>query len=290
MSSQPYDIVISDDSARDWTGLHALKLLRERDQDVPFIMVASPADDETVAEFILNGASDCIDRNRVQSLAHWLSRWPSKSGRRGDDRNRMEQELQRSRSLVQRARGESYLRRLPGQCERPFRTRQEMLVAMLGYASLEELRRTNLMTDVMREPERTKLQEALFQTDRIEGIYVDWARKDGTLLRVHLSGRQIRDETKALDDEWELIAQDLTAQRALEDNLRRLAATDPFDRPGRNPTASSRRPSTRRLGRAQRTERGFAVVMLDLDGLKQINDTMVIWPAIGRFVALPTRS
>ena len=79
---------------------------------------------------------------------------------------------------------------------------------MLGYASLEELRRTNLMTDVMREPERTKVQEALFQTDRIEGIYVDWARKDGTLLRVHLSGRQIRDETKVLHDEWELIAQD----------------------------------------------------------------------------------
>ena len=269
VSSQPYDIVISDDTARDWTGLHALELLRERDQDMPFIMVAAPADDETVAEFILNGASDCIDRNRLSLLPLAVALAVEERAAR-DDRNRMEQELQRSRSLYNALVENPTFGVCQVNANGLFVHANETLVAMLGYASLEELRRTNLMTDVMREPERTKVQEALFQTDRIEGIYVDWVRKDGTLLRVHLSGRQIRDETKALDDEWELIAQDLTAQRALEDNLRHLAATDPLTGLANHRKLAEALDAEMR--RAQRTERGFAVVMLDLDGLKQIND------------------
>ena len=61
-------------------------------------MVAAPADDETVAEFILNGASDCIDRNRLSLLPLAVALAVEERAAR-DDRNRMEQELQRTRSL-----------------------------------------------------------------------------------------------------------------------------------------------------------------------------------------------
>jgi DNA-binding NtrC family response regulator len=53
---------------RKWTGMQALELLQEHDREVPFILVAPNPDDETLAEYMLNGATDCVDKNRPNLL------------------------------------------------------------------------------------------------------------------------------------------------------------------------------------------------------------------------------
>ena len=88
-------------------------------------------------------------------------------------------------------------------------------------------------------------------------------------MRVRLSGRQVGIEEGAPDG-CEIIAEDVTAQRAAEDHLRHLAATDAL-----TSLANYRRLSQElasEIKRSDRTGRAFAVLMFDLDGMKQIND------------------
>jgi diguanylate cyclase (GGDEF)-like protein/PAS domain S-box-containing protein len=268
LRTQPYDIVISDETTRDWTGMRALQFLRERDIDMPFILVTGRGDDETLSEYILNGASDCVDRRRLNLLPLAVALAVEERAAR-DERNLVEQALQRSRALYEAlVENPGY-----GVCQVDVDGRlvhaNDALVAMLDYACREALVGANLK-DVMRSLDGIDVLEVYRQAGRIQGLHVDLARTDGTLVRVRLSGRRVRGETKGLGDEWELIAEDITAQRALEQHLRHLAATDPL-------TGLA---NYRRLGealdtemkRAERTGRGFAVLMLDLDAMKSIND------------------
>jgi diguanylate cyclase (GGDEF)-like protein len=72
-------------------------------------------------------------------------------------------------------------------------------------------------------------------------------------------------------DGCEVIAEDVTAQRASEDHLRELAATDAL-----TGLANYRRLSEileSEIKRSERTSRAFAVLLFDLDGMKRINDS-----------------
>ena len=269
LHARPYDIVVSDELADEWTGVHALEFLRERDQNMPLIVIAAPADDDAVADFMLKGASDCVDVSRLNFLPLAVALAVEDRAAR-DERTRVEQELQRSRALYDALMQNPTHGVCQIEADGRFVQANAALVAILGYGSRDELLRANLITDVMRDPSRTALRTAIQETDRIDALHVDWTRKDGTLLRVHLSGRQIRDDAQERPHEWELIAEDLTAQRALEEELRHLAATDPM-----TGLANYRRLTEvldTEMTRAKRTGRGFAVLMLDVDRMKHIND------------------
>jgi PAS domain S-box-containing protein len=92
------------------------------------------------------------------------------------------------------------------------------LIQMLGYGSEEELLEIDLDRDIFLEPgERANIVAERGQT--FESAAVTWKRKDGTHIKVMLSGRPVR------DPEWpsscyELIAENVTEQRFLEKQLR----------------------------------------------------------------------
>lgn len=89
-------------------------------------------------------------------------------------------------------------------------------------------------------------------------------------MRVRLSGQQVGVEQGAPDG-CEVIAEDVTAQRASEDHLRHLAATDAL-----TGLANYRRLSEildSEVRRSERTARSFAVLLFDLNGMKRINDS-----------------
>src|SRR5260370_7468430 len=54
---------------------------------------------------------------------------------------------------------------------------------------------------------------------------IEWKRKDHTSLKVRLSGREVLSEQGELEG-YEIIAEDVTRQRELEDHLRQQAASD----------------------------------------------------------------
>jgi hypothetical protein len=59
----------------------------------------------------------------------------------------------------------------------------------------------------------------------VEPIEIEWKRKDQTTLKVRLSGREVVSENGNLEA-YEIIVEDVTRQRELEDHLRRQAARD----------------------------------------------------------------
>jgi diguanylate cyclase (GGDEF)-like protein/PAS domain S-box-containing protein len=146
----------------------------------------------------------------------------------------------------------------------------QVLVTMLGYKSREDLQSANLASDILQDPvKRAQLLERSLRTGRVDPVETDWKRKDGTTLRVRLSGRKVRGEKGALDG-YGIIVEDVTRQRALEDQLRKQAASD-----GLTGLANYRQLVDvlgSEIARTKRTGREFTLLFLDLDGLKQIND------------------
>ena len=98
------------------------------------------------------------------------------------------------------------------------------LLAMLGYASLDELRRRNL-EDTGFEPEypRARFEEAIRRDGHVRGIEARWKRKDGEVLVVRENALAIRgSDGKVLF--YEGAVEDVTERTRAEEARRRLAA------------------------------------------------------------------
>ena len=100
-------------------------------------------------------------------------------------------------------------------------------------------------------------------------LEIDWKRQDGTSLKVRLSGREVNiGEGNAVG--YGIIVEDVTKQRELEERLRQEAVRDPL-----TGLANYRYlvgVLDGEIEQSKRTGREFALLLLDLDRLKQIND------------------
>ena len=122
----------------------------------------------------------------------------------------------RYRSLVQSAVVGIYRATLDGR----FLEVNPALVAMLGYQSRTELLSLTLRRDVFVDPEANgALHQAFLRRGRFEGVEARWRRRDGGVITVRLSGRGVRDDREG-SEVFEVIAEDVTERRALEDQLR----------------------------------------------------------------------
>ncbi len=269
LRKESYDVVLAAASVDGWTGLQALSVLQEEGREIPFILVTKGLEAELVDEFMKKGASDCVDKARLVRLPLAVAVAVERTTQR-EEQDRVERALRHSeahyRALLENP---TY-----GICrfdvEGRFLEVNQALVTMLGYGSKEDLKAANLATDIIRDPiERAQLFEPYRQSGHIDLVEVEWKRKDGTPMKVRLSGRRVGNEDGPPEG-CEIIAEDVTAQRASEDHLRHLAATDAL-----TGLANYRRLSEElesEIKRSDRTGRAFAVLMFDLDGMKQIND------------------
>jgi diguanylate cyclase (GGDEF)-like protein/PAS domain S-box-containing protein len=264
-----YDVVLSDTVVPKWTGLQALALLLEQAEDIPFILVTKPLNTEIVDEFMRKGASDCVDKSRLVRLPLAVAIAVERRTLRGEQ-VRVEKMLSHSeahyRALIENP---TY-----GICrfdvDGRFVEVNQALVTMLGYGSKEDLMTANLASDIIHDPtEREQLFAPFRRTGRVERVEVEWKRKDGSPMPVRLSGMHVAGE-EGVPDGCLVIAEDVTAQRVSEDNLRQLAATDALTGLGNYRRFSEA--LEREIKRSDRTRRTFAVLVFDLDGMKQIND------------------
>lgn len=146
----------------------------------------------------------------------------------------------------------------------------QALVTMLGYASQEELLAVNRAADILHDAsKRAQLLGEVGENGRVDPLEVDWDRKDGTNLKVRLSGREVN-TSEGVRDGYGIIVEDVTKQRELEDHLREQAARDPLTGLANYRYLVGVLDSE--IKRSSRTGRGFALLLFDLDRLKQIND------------------
>jgi len=70
----PPEIVLSDNSMPRFDGMRAMKILRDQDMDIPFILVSGTIGEERVAECLKAGATDYVLKDRLGRLAQVIRR------------------------------------------------------------------------------------------------------------------------------------------------------------------------------------------------------------------------
>ncbi|MEQ1352606.1 MAG: sensor domain-containing diguanylate cyclase [Candidatus Acidiferrum sp.] len=144
----------------------------------------------------------------------------------------------------------------------------DALVKMLGYDAQQELLAVNVAEEIFADP--VKLAQLLGQLpETSDPLEADWARQDGSRVKVRLSAQAVLNK-EGQPESYEAIVEDVTKQRELEDHLRRLATIDPLT--GLSNYRHLLDTLDREIRRSNRTGREFALLMFDLDDLKQLND------------------
>jgi diguanylate cyclase (GGDEF)-like protein/PAS domain S-box-containing protein len=268
LRSKFYDIIVAEYPAPNSQGAQALELVRRMEKQVPLIFVTDQVPLETVAELITDGAADCIEMDHVGHLPVAVRRALSENNLRVE-RDRAEKHLRHSEARYRALVGNLNYGICRCGAEGKFLDVNQTLVTMLGYGSRQELLTVNLASDIISDScKRAQLLGRPGQDLKVEPVEIEWKRKDGTALKVRLSGREVggAGETEC----YEVIAEDVTKQRELEDHLRQQAAKDSL-----TGLANYRHlvdVLDSEIRRSERTSREFALLLFDLDGLKQVND------------------
>ena len=269
LSSKSYDAVLAEYPLPDWQGAAVPELLHQKGTQAPLIFLADAIPQETVTELLLNGAADCIEMRHVGHLPVVLRRVLHANNLR-EERDHAERRLRRSEAHYRALVGNLVYGMCRCDPEGTLLNVNQTLMTMLGYTSKEDLLRARLFDQILSN--RHKRLRMLRQTDKetiAAPLEVDWKHKSGASLKVRLSGREAEDEHGRTDG-YEIIVEDITRQREMEDHLRQLAAKDGLTGLANYRTLVEVLDSEMR--RSQRTGREFAVVLFDLDGLKRIND------------------
>src|SRR6202167_2643305 len=264
-----YDVVLAEYPSPNWPGPHELEMLRMRERLIPCIFLISTIQAETVAELISSGAADCVGMDHLGHLPVAVRRALSENHLR-EERDRTEKKLRHSEARYRALVGNLAYGICRCNVKGKFLDVNPALTTMLGYASRDELLAVNLAADVLCDPaKRAQLLDHAASHPDADPLETDWKRKDGATLKVRLGGREVKNAGET--ESYEIIVENVTQQRKLEDHLRQQAAKDPLT--GLANYRHLVETVNSEIKRSERTGREFALLFLDLDGLKRINDS-----------------
>jgi two-component system, cell cycle sensor histidine kinase and response regulator CckA len=147
----------------------------------------------------------------LQAIAHFLATAMQKM--------RAEEALQHSetryRELVENATYGIYRASIGGE----FLQVNPALVRILGYASKQELIEQPANSIYRNPQDAGLLLEEYCRTGRVDGVQVEWNRKDGSFTTVRLSGRAVLGDA-GNPEGLEIIVEDVAERSALENQLR----------------------------------------------------------------------
>jgi diguanylate cyclase (GGDEF)-like protein/PAS domain S-box-containing protein len=246
-----------------WKGKRVLELMHQLKKNIPLIFVVRDWKREIVAELIMGGVSDCIAMNNIGHLPVAVLRALEEKALR-EERDRAQEELRRSEARYRALAGNFSYGIFHCNSVGRFIDVNQALVTILGFETKDKLMAVNLMGDIIQDV--GKLAQLLGRTEELEPLEVEWRCRDSKTVRVRLSAQRVANGT----DTYEVIVEDITKQRALEDHLRYLAASDPLT--GLANYRHLIEVLDMEIKRSKRTGREFALLLLDVDGLKRIND------------------
>src|SRR6266404_2554221 len=269
LAAHAYDLVVAEYPSPNWQETQALELLNRSKRQIPLIFVGRILQRETIADFVTRGAYDCIEMDHIGHLPVAVHRALDEKALR-DERDRAQIGLRHSEARYRALAGNLSYGICRCDLDGKFLEVNEAMVKMLGYASKEELLGVNLASDLIQDPvRRAQLLGQPDQQGSVDPLEIEWKRKDGTILKVRLNGYEVMGEQGELDA-YEVITEDVTNQRQLEDHLRQQAARDPLT--GLVNYRHLAEVLDMEIKRSERTGREFALLLFDLDGLKEIND------------------
>jgi diguanylate cyclase (GGDEF)-like protein/PAS domain S-box-containing protein len=268
LKAKCYDVVLAEFPSPNWSRRRELEMLRLRERQIPCIFLIDSMQPEIVAELVSSGAADCVGMDHIGHLPVAIRRALSENRLR-EERDRTEKRLRHSVARYRALVGNLTYGICRCSTKGKFLDVNPALATMLGYASREELLAVNLAADVLCDPsKRAQLLGRCEPHNDEDPLEIEWRRKNGATLKVRLSGREVKNEGETAS--YEIIVENVTQQRKLEDHLRQQAAKDALT--GLANYRHLVETVDSEIKRSERTAREFALLFLDLDGLKKIND------------------
>jgi diguanylate cyclase (GGDEF)-like protein/PAS domain S-box-containing protein len=268
LESKYYDVVLAEYPGGNSQGSQVLDILHLRDRQIPCIFLTDTTQPETLAKLITEGAADCVGMDHIGHIPVAIRRALSENKLR-KERDQTEKKLRHSEARYRALVGNLTYGMCRCNTRGKFLDVNQALVTMLGYTSRDELLAADHASDILCDAsKRAQLLGRSPGSTGAEPLEIDWKRKNGTTLKVRLSGREVSSADER--DSYEIIVEDVTQQRKLEDHLRQQAAKDSLT--GLANYRHLVETVDMEIKRSERTEREFALLFLDLDGLKQIND------------------
>ena len=266
---QSYDVVVAEYPSPNWKGSQALQLLHQTVQEIPLLFVTTAMGNESIVHLTADGAFDYVELEHLAQLPMTVRRVLNEKKLR-DELREAKKALRHSQSLYRALVDNPAYGVYRCDAGGELLDVNQALLTMLGYESKEQLLAGNHKPGIIPSlPNGPPLGTRSPEKKQMEPVELEWKRKDGTTLKVRLSGRGVHDDCGNFAGH-EIIAVDVTEQRTLEDQLRLQASTDSL-----TGLANHRRLFEvlhAEICRSQRTGREFSLVLLDLDGLKKTND------------------
>jgi diguanylate cyclase (GGDEF)-like protein/PAS domain S-box-containing protein len=269
LHSHSYDVIVLEYPSPSCKSPQSLQLFRESVHETPLICLTSVNKRKALPELSTQGAFEYVEQENIAQLSMAVRRAVNEKALRlelEDARKALQHSQSLYRALVDNPAYGVYRSNTEGKVLEV----NQALATMLGYDSTEQFLLANQQSEVIPNFHvGASFAGHSAETKQIEPVEVEWKRKDGTPLKARLSGRGIFDDNGNFAG-YEIIAVDVSGQRTLEDQLRHQASSDSL-----TGLANHRRLFEvlhAEISRSKRTGREFSLLLLDLDGLKAIND------------------
>lgn len=266
------DLILSDYSLPAYNGRVALEFVTTTSPQTPVIMVTGALGEEAAVELLKAGAKDYVLKDKIARLPFAIERVLAEAenakARRESERLLRESEA-RFRSTLEHAPVGIGVASLDGR----FIEANQSLCKILGYAREELLQLTFI--DITHPDDRAKtrnyvkeLRDGKISSSQVEKLYVC---KDGRAVWVQVTVSLLRDSSGA---PLNFIGQveDITERKRSQEEIRQLAYYDVLTNLPNRRLLLDR--LNQALAQAQRHQRSLAVMFLDLDHFKDINDSL----------------
>jgi diguanylate cyclase (GGDEF)-like protein/PAS domain S-box-containing protein len=275
-----FDLILSDYSLPSFDGISALKLAKAIRPEVPFILVSGAIGEERAIEALKGGATDYVLKQRLARLVPAVRRAVREAEERAE-RMCAEEALARSeeryRALVEQIPAVTYIQQ-PLESDNPKAITyvSPQYETMLGYSVESEVIDEEHWLRMIHPEDRERVLSEEARTDETgEPFKMEYRviARDGRVVWVRDEATLVRDgEGPPLY--WLGVQYDVTERRQAEERLRYQAFHDLLtDLPNRQLFMDRLEQALRRGGR-QRGHNKAAVLFLDLDNFKVINDSL----------------
>ncbi len=217
---QGWEIILADYNLPEFSGLRALELLRERDPDLPFIIVSGTIGEDKAVAAIKAGANDYVMKDRLARLGPAVERALRDTVERSA-RKRAEEALSRAEENFRRSLDDSPLGICIVSAEGATLYANRAILNLYGIADIEEFRSTpvkkryspaSYVEFQSRKKKRMNGQDCPSEYD------IDIIRKTGEIRHLHVFRKEILWNAKK---QFQAIYQDITEQKKANEELRK---------------------------------------------------------------------
>ncbi|MGA3229033.1 MAG: response regulator [Candidatus Binatus sp.] len=207
-----WDLVIADYSMPHFNGLAALKMLRDKGLDVPFILVSGAVGEEVAVEAMKCGADDYVLKSNLARLPLAVERELRDSEVRVE-RNRAEA---RYRSLVDRLPVGLYRISTGGD----ILEFNPALIDMLGFQDGDTLKRADVAELWLHAEERARFEAVIEKEGVVKNFEMEMRRRDGSIIWCEQSARAVYDAAGKVGH-YEGVLVDITSRKRAEQEANR---------------------------------------------------------------------